>query len=183
MQTEVSGKSTTSVPGGAGYTISIVLGVLLLLVVFYVHFALYLNLRHFAHFLSTLFIINAIGALVAAVGVIFNARIVGWGLGIVMAGGAALAKILMNSVPGFGRILMQGPFGVAPSRPPGATQHGAPAHGSVGAGHAAHAGGAAHSGLPLFLNMRVLGNVSIILELIFVALAIYAFIALRNRRV
>lgn len=52
--------------------------------------------------IGTLFILNDVGALVSAVGIYRGARDWGWGLGVVVAGGAFIAFILSRTVGLFG---------------------------------------------------------------------------------
>jgi hypothetical protein len=156
-------------------------GAAFLFVVAYVHLALFLAMMS-AKLLPILFLINGVGALVAMFGVLINARWIGWINGIVQSGGAAFAKIAMNTIPGFGALLMGMPAG-GMKRPP------APAGGNAGAGGPGHpvghaaGGGGMHGILPLFTDIQTLATISIIIELIFVAFAIYAMISKRNQNV
>jgi hypothetical protein len=142
------------------------LGAIILFIVGYVHIALFLNMMSF-RLLPFLFLINGVGAFIAMIGVLVNSRWVGWIFGIVMSGGAAIVKIAMNTIPGVGAFLMGMPTRM--NRPK--TQMG---NGGMGGGHAAPPqGGQMHSVLPLFTDIMTLATISIVIELVFVVLAIY----------
>lgn len=164
------------------------LGIALLLLVAYIHLALFLRMISFNHVLGALFLINAVGALIAAVGVLRNMRWVGWALGIVMAGGAALAKIAMNTIPGVASLLnggrrfggRRGQFGggnggnfangTGPGNGPGGAFHPGGGHGPNGLSNI----------LPMFGNMATFATIAIVIELVFVGLAIYALVSQRR---
>ncbi|MGZ4107032.1 MAG: hypothetical protein ACXVO1_06805, partial [Tumebacillaceae bacterium] len=121
-----------------------------------------------------------VGALVAMVGVLMNARWFGWINGIVQSGGAAFAKLAMNSIPGFGALLMGGGM----KRPAGGAGKGfggAPGAGG-GAGHPAGVGGGGmHGILPMFTDIQTLAKISIAIELLFVVFAIVVMISNRKK--
>lgn len=176
------------------------LGIALLLLVSYIHLALFLRMISFNHVLGTLFLVNAVGALIAAIGVLRNMRWVGWVLGIVMAGGATLAKIAMNTIPGVASLLnggrrtgRRGQFGTGngsgfangggPGSGPGSFTGGSP--GQFANGGTFHPGGghgpnAFSNILPMFGNMATFATIAIVIELVFVAVAVYVLIARRG---
>lgn len=187
------------------------IGAVLLFFVAYIHLALFFNMMSF-RLLPILFLLNALGALVALIGVLLNNRWIGWVLGIVMSGGAAVARIAMNTVPGVSGLLMGRPgggrfrpgFGGRTGGGRGGQFGGAPGAGggrggSVGSNAGSHAGqfggapGAGHFGqfpggpaqhgiLPTFMNTGTLGTVAIVIELAFVVLAIGMLVAIHRRR-
>ena len=142
------------------------IGGILLFLVAYVHFALFFSMLSF-RLLPILFLINGVGALVALVGVMLDSRWAGWLLGIVVAGGAAIAKIAMNTIPGVGAFLMGTPSGLKMPRPP---------VGHKGFSGEHFGGHMPHGILPLFTSIGNLVTISIIIELIFVLLAAFVLI-------
>ncbi|OFW80090.1 MAG: hypothetical protein A2201_08945 [Alicyclobacillus sp. RIFOXYA1_FULL_53_8] len=181
------------------------LGIALLLLVAYIHLALFLRMISFNHVLGVLFLINAVGALIAAVGVLRNMRWVGWALGILMAGGAALVKIAMNTIPGVASLLnggrrfggRRGQFGggnganFANGGGPGNGPGGGSGSFTGGSPGQFANGGTFHPGgghgpnglsniLPMFGNMATFATIAIVIELVFVALAIYALVSQRR---
>lgn len=150
----------------AAFTLMRWSGVIILFIVAYVHIALFLNMMSF-RLLPMLFLINGVGALIAMIGVLVNARWLGWIFGIVMSGGAAVAKIAMYTIPGVGALLMGRPSGM--NRPN-------PSMGNAPMRNVPMRNGGAggmHSVLPLFTDINTLAMISIIIELAFVLLAIY----------
>jgi hypothetical protein len=151
-------------------------GGVLLLAVAYIHLALMFQVGLFNRLMGALFGLDVLLALGAFVGVLRAARW-GWTLGIVAAGGAALIRLAMDLVPGFSRFLIG--FGrpsgfrrfALGSRLPGAFPRafrpghfppgGLPGRGSV---------------LPLPMPTGTLATVSIGLEILFVALALWALL-------
>jgi hypothetical protein len=142
------------------------LGAIILFIVGYVHIALFLNMMSF-RLLPVLFLINGVGAFIAMIGVLLNSRWVGWIFGILMSGGAAIAKIAMNTIPGVGSVLMGMPSRM--NRPKMQIGNGG---GHVGPPR----GGQMHSVLPLFTDIMTLATISIVIELVFVVLAIYVLV-------
>lgn len=80
---------------------------LLLFVVGYIHFTLFWTMIRFNHVMGLLFLIAVVGSVVAIIGIVRNARVWGWGLGIAVAGGAALIRTLMSIFPGLAIMLMR----------------------------------------------------------------------------
>jgi len=134
-------------------------GVVLLVVVFYIHLALFLTMIGTNPFLGTLFLLNAIGTLMAVVGVQSNSRWMGWALGIVMAGGAAVVKLTANTIPSAASLRL----GVY--------------HTSA---KAKHAPVLTSPVLPPFLSRNALGAVAIVIELTFVLVATGALVGGRR---
>ncbi|MGZ6505409.1 MAG: hypothetical protein ACXVDG_10400 [Tumebacillaceae bacterium] len=160
-------------------------GAVFLFVVAYVHLALFFAMMS-ARLLPILFLLNGVGALVAMVGVLMNARWFGWINGIVQSGGAAFAKLAMNSIPGFGALLMGGgmkrPAGGAGKGFGGAPGAGGGAGHAPVAGHPAGAGGGGmHGILPMFTDIQTLATISIAIELLFVVFAIAVMISNRKK--
>lgn len=165
----------------------------LLVVVGYIHLALFVNMFGFTQTLGKLFLLNAIGAFVAAAGVLWTRRWYAWALGIVVSGGAAFAKLGMSHIPALGALLTGGrPGRFGGVRPSGSFRTGGSrafaqrgtggggigsggahnfANGGPGPGRFGPPGG--HSLLPVFLNVRSLATGSIVIELAFVVLALY----------
>lgn len=148
-------------------------GGLLLLVVAYIHLALMFQVGSFNRLMGALFGLDVLLALVAVGGVLRGAC-PGWVLGIAAAGGAAIDRLAMDFVPGFSRFLLG--FG----RSAGFRRFGGPRlHAACprpwGSGHLP--GGAfapRGSVLPLPLPMGTWATVSIVLEVLFVVLALWA---------
>jgi|GEM_PF-3445955 len=130
-------------------------GVVLLFVVFYIHLALFLTMIGVNRMLGILFLINALGSLIALIGVLNRARWRGWVLGIVMAGGAAVIKLAMDTIPSFAAFLL----GIHA--------------GSGGANHP-HPHVLTATVIPTFTNLKALGTFAIVIELVFVVWAIFA---------
>ncbi len=145
----------------------------LLLLVAYIHFGLFLRMMTFNHLLSTLFLLDAIGAVVAAVMIFFlSGRWVWWALGIFVAGGAAVVKTAMYLIPGFSALLLGG-------------GHAFPADGHFKPHHVAFAGTHAfsrHAGLGHFAvhspipSIPAAGPVSIAIEVVFVIFAVWMLV-------
>ena len=150
------GSSDTGTPSkveARGFVLG--LGAVLLLAVLYIHLALFVTMIGVNHLLGVLFLVNTVGALIALIGVLKGARWWGWALGIVMAGGAAVIKLAMDLSPSFAALLLGG-------HPPSASAGHAPAHVLT------------TTVLPTFMNLKVLGTMAIIIELVFVLVAIAA---------
>lgn len=189
------------------------IGAVLLLFVGYIHLSLVVNTFGLHGRLGILFMLNVIGALAALILIFTRFRVLGWILGIVVAGGAAFARSAMGSIPGLRTLLMGrtfpgGRFAGAGFRGSGAGRfpnggHGGAGNfsrgnftpgnfsagngsaGNFGSGVPSHAGrffGVRHNILPVFFNTKSLGTVSIVIEVLFVILAIYALAATRRRR-
>ena len=156
-------------------------GVVLLLIVAYVHLALFFRVIGFNSVLGILFLINALGGVFSAVGVAFNSRWAGWIPGMLVAGGAAVVKMAMNTFPSVASLVMHGGRRAGAGHPRTSRFHGG--KGNAAAGH--HGTGGFHSAphpaaghvLPLLNNTQTLATASIAIELIFVAFAIYSLIA------
>lgn len=192
------------------------IGAVLLLVVAYIHLSLVVNTFGLHGRIGILFALNAAGAVVALILIFTPLRVLGWILGLVVAAGAAFAKLTMGSIPGFRTLLMGNAFpgarfagrgfrGARGSGFPGGGSGGAanfpsgsgagggaggagsnlgPGSGSgFGGNFGSHAGHFAvrHNVLPVFFNIRSLGTFAIIVEILFVLVAIFAFIRLRPR--
>jgi hypothetical protein len=163
-------------PGGRRPSILNWIGAILLFAVGYIHLALLVNMFGLAHMLGKLFLLNAIGAFVALILVLATPKWYGWVLGILVSGGAAFAKLGMRSIPGLGRFIMGGGahFGPGPGHGGPGTKGGGP--GGAGA-HAGHFGPpVGHHILPLIGNMRTLGPDSVVIEIVFVVVAVIALI-------
>ena len=180
------------------------IAVVLLVLVGYVHLSLVVNTFGLHGRLGILFALNALGALAALVLIFTRLRVAGWILGIVVAGGAAFAKLGMGSIPGLRTLLMgrtfpgrrfpgggfpqsqRGSFangtgsGIGSGGSSGNFQSGSTA--GFGQGFASHARhfAARHSVLPTFFNLRSLGTVAIVIEILFVLLAVYALVSSRG---
>lgn len=193
----------------------------LLVLVGYVHLSLVVNTFGLHGRLGILFALNALGALAALILIFTRFRVAGWILGIVVAGGAAFAKLGMGSIPGLRTWLMGRTFpgrrfpgggfprsqrgnfanGTGSGIGTGAGNGGSPnfANGSgsgsgssgsfgsgsrsgFGQGFGSHAGhfAARHTVLPTFFNLRSLGTVAIVIEILFVLLAVYALVSYRG---
>ncbi len=137
-------------------------GAVLLFVVFYIHLALFVTMIGAHQLLGILFLINTVGSLIALIGVLKRARRWGWVLGVVMAGGAAAIKLVMDMSPGFAVFLLN--LGGHPA--PGGAGHPQP--------HVLTT-----TVLPTFMNLKALGTAAIIIELVFV---LWAIAALRTKR-
>ncbi|MHB1684896.1 MAG: hypothetical protein ACYCYO_19070 [Bacilli bacterium] len=111
-------------------------------------------------FIIFLFLINALGSLIALIGVLNRARWWGWVLGIIMAGGAAVIKLAMDTIPSFAAFLL----GVHA--------------GSGGANHP-HPHVLTTTVIPTFTNLKALGTFAIVIELVF---AVWAIFALKTKR-
>ncbi|PSR21635.1 MAG: hypothetical protein C7B45_09970 [Sulfobacillus acidophilus] len=72
-----------------------------------IHFTLFLRTVRFDHVLAALFLIAVLGSLVAAVGVIRDARLWGWLVGFIVAAGAAVIRVLMTVYQRFDFFLMR----------------------------------------------------------------------------
>lgn len=185
------------------------IGAILLLLVGYIHLSLVTNMFGLHARLGILFTSNVIGAVVALILIFTRLRALGWILGIVVAGGAAFAKSTISSIPGLRRLLMGRSFpggrlgggGLRGSRALRSANGGG--HGGAGgfpSGNVAAGGGrsgnfgsavsprtghffvARHNVLPQFFNLKSLGTVSIVIEVLFVIVAIYALVAMGRRR-
>jgi len=68
-----------------------------------------------APYKGALFVVNGIGALIAAVGIWRGARVWGWGLGLLVAAGAFVGYVISRTVglPGLGVDVWLEPLGVA----------------------------------------------------------------------
>ncbi|MCL8206973.1 MAG: hypothetical protein K6V97_02720 [Actinomycetia bacterium] len=156
-------------------------GGVLLLAVAYIHLALMFQVGLFNRLMGALFGLDVLLALGAFVGVLRDARW-GWNLGMVAAGGAALTRLAMDLVPAFSRFLLG--FGrpsgfrrfVLGTRVPGAFPH------AFGSGHFPPGGLPGRgSVLPLPMPTGTLATVSIVLEILFAALAVAAILRLPKR--
>lgn len=154
-------------------------GIVLLFLVGYIHLALFTAMFRFGGPLAALLALNAFGAFAAMYGVWRRAHWWGWLLGLVVAGGAAIARLVMDFVPGVrGQLL---------GRPTGARHFGnvgGPAgtfrfHRGIGGPPFVHGHGM-HGLLPLLGNMGTLATVSISIEVAFVGLAIYVLRSVRK---
>ncbi len=136
------------------------LGAVLLFAVFYIHLALFLTLIGVNRMLGVLFLINALGSLIALIGVLNRARWWGWVLGIVMAAGAAVIKLAMDMIPSFAAFLL----GI---------------HAGSGVANHPHPHVLTATVIPTFTNLKALGTIAIVIELVFVLCASFA---LRTKR-
>ncbi|QSO49405.1 hypothetical protein [Alicyclobacillus mengziensis] len=151
-------------------------GTLLLLVIGYIHLALLVNMFGLSQMAGKLFLLNAIGAVAAIILMFLTPRWYGWVLGILVAGGAAFAKLGITRIAGLRQFIMGRRGGGF--RPPGGGRGALKGTSPGGGAHAGHFAGAAHSVLPMFTNVKTLGAVSIVIEIAFVILALVALITM-----
>lgn len=149
-------------------------GALLLLVIGYIHLALVVNMFGLSQTAGKLFLLNAIGAVTAIILMFLTPRWYGWVLGILVAGGAAFAKLGLTRIAGLRQFIMGHRGGFHPPRGGKGVLKGT----SRGGAHAGHFAGQAHSVLPMFTNVKTLGSVSIVIEIAFVILALVALITM-----
>lgn len=149
-----------------------ILGSVLLFLVGYIHLALMVNQFGLHSRIGVLFLLNAIGAWVALVWILWKGRWPGWILGFLVSGGAAFAKLGMSSIPGL-RALVFGRRGF-PRRPLGGL-------GTHRFRHRPAPGGAppfvGHHILPLPGSIATWGTVSVVIEVAFVVLTVVALLA------
>lgn len=173
-------------------------GALLLLLIGYIHLAILVNMFGLSQNVGKLFLLNAVGAVVAIILLFLSPKWYGWVLGILVAGGAAFAKSFMTRIPGLAQFIMgrrgrgfrppgggrQGPSGSPSGGGHTATGGASAGHASgsgsaaVGGAHGAHFAGVTHGILPMFSNVRTLGSASVVIEIAFVVLALVALITM-----
>jgi hypothetical protein len=166
-------------------------GAILLFFVAYIHLGLVTDRVGLRGTLGILFLLNAIGAVVALIGILVNPsnaglRATAWTLGLVDAGGAAVAKITMDVHPAFGRFLMGGFKAGRKGRGTGGNlSHSSPGA-SFGAGvphgHGVPGRPAPSHVLPLLAGMHALGDIAIAIELAFALVAIVYFLSNRSNQ-
>lgn len=140
--------------------------VILLLGVSYIHLVLIFKVMGFNHTLAILFMLNTVGAIVALIGVLRDARWMGWGFGIVMAGGAALIRTAMNSSPSVTAFVMGKMSKI---------------HGVDHAIHG-HATSVIHKSMGFLPAIPNADPVSLVIEYAFVIIAIFALISISRHQ-
>lgn len=166
-----------------------VLAAILLVLVGYIHLTLFFEMISFNKLMGVLFILNAVGALVALIAILVNVRWwIGWGLGILVAGGAFVIKGLMTLFPSVEHALLGGGAGFGhpgafaghfPGKkfPGGKFSKGSfPKNGYPG--HFLHHG-AVHTVLPNLFGHSA-GPVSLVIEGLFVLLAVWVLVQKRH---